>query len=56
MGEVEQLRELVPFFAEDPIGNGSFTLLMQHSEADLFLDGEGDGFNRNVDQANADTA
>jgi hypothetical protein len=44
------LGDLVPFFTEDPVGEGRFALLMQHSEADLFLDGEGDGSNRNVDR------
>jgi len=41
---------------EDLVGDGSFAFLMQHTEADLFLDGEQDSSDRNVDQANADAA
>ena len=44
------------FFAEDPLGAGSFAFVMQHSKADLFLDGERDGSNGDINQANADAA
>jgi hypothetical protein len=43
------LGDLVPFLAEDLVGDGSFAFLMQQSETDLFLDGERDSSDRNVD-------
>jgi hypothetical protein len=51
------LGNLVSFLAEDPVGDGSFAFLMQHSEADLLFDGqEANGSNWNVDQTDADVA
>ena len=50
------LGDLISFLAEDLAGDGSFAFLMQHSEADLFLDGERDSSYRDIDQSNADAA
>jgi len=50
------LGNLVSLFAEKLVGNGGFTLLMQHSKADLPLYVDRDCPNRNVDQSHADAA
>jgi hypothetical protein len=50
------LGNLIALFAEEPVGNGSFALTMQHSKADFSLDGDRDCPYGIVDKAKADAA
>jgi hypothetical protein len=47
------LGNLVSLFTEKPVGDRSFALLVQHSKADLSLDGDWDRPNGNIDKAKA---
>lgn len=48
------LGNLIPFLAEKPLRNGYIALLMQHSKADLSIEGDGEGPYGIVDQSHAD--